>query len=82
MKKTVTFVIAAILIIAAIFLSFESIILVSVAKNGIKHILKVRTHMDKIALRPLKGSMAIKGFKIFNPGHTKQHALTITMRIN
>ncbi len=75
MKKTVKVVLISVIVITIILLSLESVILVSVARNGLKHIFDVRTHMKKIALRPLKGSMAIKGFEIFNPPGYKEKTL-------
>ena len=77
MNKPVKVILISAMAAIIFMLFFESIILVSVAKNGLNHIMKVRTHMDKIALRPLKGSMAIKGFKIFNPEGYKEKTLAI-----
>jgi hypothetical protein len=75
MKKPVKIILGVVLAVVVILLSFESIILVSVAKNGINHIMKVRTHMTKISIRPIRGSLAIKGFKIFNPKGYKKKTL-------
>lgn len=75
MRRSLKISLVSAIAVIVILISFENVILVSVAKNGIKHIMKVRTNMTKIAVRPLAASVAIKGFKIFNPEGYKEKIL-------
>ena len=71
MKILVKIILILIIVITVILLISERVILVSVAKNGLKYVVGLKTQMNKIALQPLKGSIAIKGLQIYNPpGYT------------
>jgi len=76
--KTIAIIIAAVLVIA---MAFEYIILVSVARNGLKYVVDLQTHMKKIAVQPARGSLTIKGLKIYNPSGYKVKVLADVSRI-
>jgi len=56
-----------IVIFLIVFFAFEHIVLVAIAKNGIKRVVDLKTHMSKIAVQPLKGILTVKGMEIYNP---------------
>ena len=73
-KKTKNFIIALILLVISFF-AMKHIVLVSVAKNLVKHFLALEIHMNSVSLNPVNGSITVKGLKIYNPRGFKDRVL-------
>jgi len=65
----------SVFIILFCFFVFEHVLLVAVAKNGLKHVLDLNTHMNRIMVDPFKTKVTIRGLKIFNPPQFKDKIL-------
>jgi len=73
-KKTKNFIIALILLVISFF-AVKHMVLVSVAKNLVKHFLALEIHMNSVSLNPVNGSIIVKGLKIYNPRGFKDRVL-------
>jgi methyl-accepting chemotaxis protein len=54
---------------------FEHAVLVAFAKNGLKYLVDLDTHMNRIIVDPLRTTVTIRGLKIYNPPGFKDKIL-------
>ena len=81
MKHKIKTIITILVIIIIFLFLLERIIFVSIAKNAIRYLVKLETHIDRVRLNPMKGCVTINGFRIFNPTTYKDRILAKAPRI-
>jgi len=81
MKKRIKIIIATLTMIVISFIIIERVVFVSIAKDAIRYIVKLETHMDSVKLNPIKGCLTINGFRIFNPREYKDRILAKVPKI-
>lgn len=75
MRKQRKYIIIAIIVILVSFFILEHAVLVSVTKTIFQYAVSLETHMNRIILNPFKGSITVRGLKIFNSKHFKDRLL-------